>query len=186
MFELNRREAIGLLASAAATPSGRAPGAPAQPDGRRPRIGVLMELAETDFDGHPSIRATTSADGGGVRQGGSVAISWESHNAPPESAVAIFPEKAATGHIFAAIASALPTSGSFTWQIPVFVMPPVPCAPDITGGCVGSMNPTTYKIVARLYTPVDADLTGFGPGKTYPTWIAWTESNEFTMLAAAP
>ena len=63
-------------------------------------------------------------------------------------------------------------------------MQPIPCAPDITGGCIGSMNPTTYKIVARLYTPADANLTEFGPGKTYPTWIAWTESDAFTMLAA--
>jgi len=32
---------------------------------------------------------------------------------------------------------------------------------------------------------VDANLTEFGPGKTYPTWIAWTESREFRMLAAS-
>ena len=184
MFELNRREAIGLLASAAATPCRGAPGAPPQQGDRRLRSGVLMDPVETDPDGHPSIRVTTSADDGSVRQGGSVIISWESYNAPPESAVALFPEKAVTGRIFTTIASALPTSGSFTWQIPIFVMPPVPCAPDITGGCIGSMNPTTYKIVARLYTPVDANLTEFGPGKTYPAWVAWTESNEFTMLAA--
>jgi hypothetical protein len=133
----------------------------------------------------PSIRVTTSADGAGVRQGGTLTISWQSSNPPPGSAVALFPEKALTGLVFAPIATALPPNGSYTWQTPVFVMPPVPCAPDITGGCVGSMNPTTYKIVARLYTPVDANLTEFGPGKTYPTWIAWTESNEFIMLTAA-
>jgi hypothetical protein len=133
----------------------------------------------------PSIRVTTSADGADVRQGGSLTISWQSSNPPPGSAVALFPEKALTGLVFAPIATALPPNGSYTWQIAIFVMPPVSCAPDITGGCVGSMNPTTYKIVARLYTPADANLTEFGPGKTHPTWIAWTESNEFTMLTAA-
>jgi len=132
----------------------------------------------------PLIRVATSADGGSVVQGDALTVSWQTSNAPAGSAVALMPQKALTGHIFDPIATALPTSGRYTWQIPIFVMQPIPCAPDITGGCVGSMNPTTYKIVARLYTPVDANLTEFGPGKTYPTWIAWTESNEFTMLAA--
>jgi hypothetical protein len=102
------------------------------------------------------------------------------------SAVALMPQKALTGHIFDPIATALPTSGRYTWHVPIFVNEPTPCAPDRTGGCVGSMNPTTYKIVARLYTPVDANLTEFGPGKPHPIWITWTESREFTMLAAPP
>jgi hypothetical protein len=126
----------------------------------------------------------TSADGGSIVQGTALTISWQTRNAPAGSAVALMPQKALTGHIFDPIASALPTSGSYTWHVPIFVMQPIPCAPDITGGCIGSMNPTTYKIVARLYTPADANLTEFGPGKTYPTWIAWTESDAFTMLAA--
>lgn len=134
----------------------------------------------------PSIRVTTSADGADVRQGGSLTIFWQSSNSPPGSAVALFPEKVLTGRLFAPIAAALPPNGSYTWQIPVFEMPPVPCAPDITGGCVSSMNPTIYRIVARLYTPPDANLTEFGPGKTYPTWVTWAESSQFTMLAAAP
>jgi hypothetical protein len=47
------------------------------------------------------------------------------------------------------------------------------------------MNPgTTYRIVARLYTPSDADLFEYGPTKTYPTFIAAAESAEFVMLAA--
>jgi hypothetical protein len=133
----------------------------------------------------PSIRVTTSADGADVRQGGSLTIFWQSSNSPPGSAVALFPEKVLTGRLFAPIAAALPPNGSYTWQIPVFEMPPVPCAPDITGGCVSSMNPTIYRIVARLYTPPDANLTEFGPGKTYPTWVTWAESSQFTMLAAA-
>jgi hypothetical protein len=133
-----------------------------------------------------SISVITSADGGSIVQGAALTISWQTSNAPAGSAVALMPEKALTGHIFDPIATALPTSGRYTWHVPIFVPEPIPCAPDLTGGCVGSMNPTTYKIVVRLYTPVDANLTEFGPGKTYPTWIAWTESREFTMLAASP
>jgi hypothetical protein len=134
--------------------------------------------------GSSSISVITSADAGSIVQGTALTISWQTSNAPAGSAVALMPQKALTGHIFDPIASALPTSGSHTWHVPIFVMQPIPCAPDITGGCIGSMNPTTYKIVARLYTPADANLTEFGPGKTYPTWIAWTESDAFTMLAA--
>jgi hypothetical protein len=133
------------------------------------------------------ISVTTSADGGSIVQGTTITISWKTSNAPAGSAVALFPKKAVTEHVFDPIAIALPTSGRHVWQIPIFVMQPIPCAPDITGGCVGSMNPgTTYRILARLYTPQDANLTAFGPGKIYPTWIAWTESDAFTMLAAAP
>ena len=132
-----------------------------------------------------SISVITSADGGSVVQGTALTISWQSSNAPAGSAVALMPQKALTGHIFDPIASALPTSGSYTWHVPIFVNEPIPCAPDLTGGCIGSMNPTTYKIVARLYTPADANLTEFGPGKTHPIWITWTESREFTMLAAS-
>jgi hypothetical protein len=131
-----------------------------------------------------SISVITSADGGSIVQGTALTISWQTSNAPAGSAVALMPQKALTGHIFDPIASALPTSGSYTWHVPIFVNKSIPCAPDRTGGCVGSINPTTYKIVARLYTPADANLTEFGPGKAYPTWIAWTESQEFTMLAA--
>ena len=133
-----------------------------------------------------SISVITSADGGSIVQGAALTISWQTSNAPSGSAVVLFPQKAVTELVFDPIARALPTSGRYDWQIPIFVMQLVPCAPDITGGCVGSMNPgTTYRIVARLYAPSDADLTEFGPGKTYPTWIAWTESREFTMLAAS-
>jgi hypothetical protein len=132
-----------------------------------------------------SISVITSADGGSIVQGAALTISWQTSNAPAGSGVALMPQKALTGHIFGPIATALPTSGRYTWHVPIFAGEFIPCAPDRTGGCVGSMNPTTYKIVARLYTPVDANLIEFGPGKTYPTWIAWTESREFTMLAAS-
>jgi hypothetical protein len=132
-----------------------------------------------------SIGVITSADGGSIVQGAALTIFWQTSNAPAGSAVALMPQKAVTGHIFEPIAIALPASGTYTWHVPIFSNEPVPCARDLTGGCIGSMNPTTYRIVARLYTPVDADLTEFGPGKRYPTWIAWTESREFTMLAAS-
>jgi hypothetical protein len=47
------------------------------------------------------------------------------------------------------------------------------------------MNPgTAYRIVARLYTPSDADFFEYGPTKTHPTYIAAAESGEFVMLAA--
>src|SRR5262245_16239012 len=177
--------------------------------GRR-QFGRAPTTGETALDAHPShyaskdgctvtsqrgpditaanwvISVTTSAAGGSVVQGTTLTIWWQTSDAPAGSAVALFPQKAVTEHVFDPIATALPTSGRHVWQIPIFVMQPIPCAPDITGGCVGSMNPgTTYRILARLYTPRDANLTEFGPGKTYPTWIAWTESREFTMLAAS-
>ena len=100
-----------------------------------------------------SISVITSADGESIVQGTALKISWQTNNAPAGSAVALMPEKALTGHIFDPIATALPTGGSYTWHVPIFVNEPIPCAPDLTGGCIGSMNPTTYKIVARLYTP---------------------------------
>ena len=132
----------------------------------------------------PSVSVTTSADGENVHQGDTLTISWKTSNAPAGSAIALFPEKAVTGRRFDPIATSKPTSGSYTWQVPIFVMLPIPCAPDITGGCVGSMNPgTTYKIVARLYTPGNADFVEFGPTKVYPIDIATASSAEFTMLA---
>jgi hypothetical protein len=133
----------------------------------------------------PSVSVTTSADGEKVHQGDTLTISWKTSNAPAGSAIALFPEKAVTGRLFDPIATSKPTSGSYAWQVPIFVMLPIPCAPDITGGCVGSMNPgTTYKIVARLYTPSNADFVEFGPTKVYPIDIATASSAEFTMLAA--
>jgi hypothetical protein len=132
-----------------------------------------------------TISVMTSVDGKSVHQGHAITISWRTGNAPAGSAVALFPEKAVTGLLFAPIATSLPTSGSYTWQVPIFVMQPIPCARDITGGCVGSMNPgTSYKIVARLYTPATASFVEFGPTKPYPTVLATGESGEFTMLSA--
>ena len=130
------------------------------------------------------LNVTTSADGSSITQGAALTISWQTSNAPPGSAVALFPQKALTGLVFDPIAAGLPPSGRHVWHIPIFVMQPVPCAPDITGACVGSMNPTSYRIIGRLYTPADANLTELGPGKVHPTWVAFGESAEFTMLKA--
>jgi hypothetical protein len=151
-----------------------------------PLARIAQMTTTSDVTGlSSSISVITSADGGSIVQGAALTISWQTTNAPAGSAVALMPQKALTGHIFDPIATALPTSGSYTWHVPIFVTEPIPCAPDLTGGCIGSMNPTTYKIVARLYTPADANLTEFGPDKIYPTWITWTESRGFTMLAAS-
>ena len=131
----------------------------------------------------PSISLAT--DGKIIHQGETIIITWQSINTPPGAGVALFPQKEVTGHIFDPIATSLPVSGSYTWQVPIYVSLPIPCAPDRTGGCVGSMNPgTTYKIVARLYTPSDADFFEYGPTKTHPTYIAAAESDEFVMLSA--
>jgi hypothetical protein len=132
----------------------------------------------------PSISLATSADGKSIHQGDTIIITWQSINSPPGAGVALFPLKALTGHIFAPITTSLPASGSYPWQVPIYVSLPIPCAPDRTGGCIGSMNPgTTYRIVARLYTPSDADFLEYGPTKTYPIYIAAAESGEFVMLA---
>lgn len=131
----------------------------------------------------PTIRAEMSAKS--AHQGGFITIVWHTTNPPPGSAIALWPAKALTGHLFDAIAVALPTSGSFTWRIPIFDPEPIPCAPDRTGGCIGTMNPNaTYKIVVRLYTPGDADLVEFGPRKQFPTWLVSQESAAFEMKAA--
>jgi hypothetical protein len=133
----------------------------------------------------PSISLATSADGKSIHQGDTIIITWESINSPPGAGVALFPQKTQTGHIFDPIKTSLPASGNYTWQVPIYVSLPIPCAPDRTGGCIGSMNPgTRYRIVARLYTPSDADFLEYGPTKTYPTYIAAAESGEFVMLAA--
>jgi hypothetical protein len=132
----------------------------------------------------PSITVRTSVATGSVRQGEAIVISWQALDAPPGSAVALWPVKALTGHSFDAIASGLPPSGNFTWRIPVFVVQPLSCAPDITGGCVGSMNPTTYRILARLYVPADADIDRYGPGSKAPDYAAIGESAVFTMAPA--
>jgi hypothetical protein len=148
------------------------------------RLFTSTSRAQT-LPASPTISVNTSVDGKSIHQGHAVTISWQTTNAPPESAVALLPEKSITGHRFAPITTSLPANGSYIWLVPIFVMQPIPCAPDITGGCVGSMNPgTSYRIIARLYTPSDADLIEFGPTKTYPTYLATAESATFTMLPA--
>jgi hypothetical protein len=133
----------------------------------------------------PMLSVATSNDGKSVRQGHEITISWVAGNAPAGSAVALFPKKAVTGLVFPPIATSLPLRGSYIWQLPIFVMQSAPCAPDVTGGCVSSMNPgTTYAIVARLYTPANARFAEWGPANPYPQFLATAESREFTMLAS--
>jgi hypothetical protein len=171
---LNTSMAPGLVACAVVIA-----GAAAGHDGRHhdERTGAVTSS--------PSISVSTSVRADGVRQGETIIISWQSTDAPDGSAVGLWPMKAVTGRIFDAIASGLPVAGSHPWQIPVFEMPPIACAPDITGGCVGSMNPdTTYRIVAWLYTPSDASVAERGPGKVHPAVVALAESAVFAMLPA--
>jgi hypothetical protein len=157
---------------------------------KQERVGTSIQMQLPSIQARtnnmlPSISLATSADGKSIHQGDTIIITWQSINSPPGAGVALFPQKALTGHIFAPITTSLPVSGSYTWQVPIYVSLPIPCAPDRTGGCIGSMNPgTTYRIVARLYTPSDADFFEYGPTKTYPTYIAAAESSEFVMLAA--
>ncbi|MFI5013196.1 MAG: hypothetical protein ACHQAY_12705 [Hyphomicrobiales bacterium] len=132
-----------------------------------------------------SIAVTISAEGRTLRQGEELAIEWGTANAPGGSAVALFPAKALTGRRFEPIAAGLPLSGRHTWRVPIFVPQPIPCAPEITGGCAGSMNAgTPYVVIARIYTPADANLVEYGPGKKFPHWVASAQSRPFMMLPA--
>ncbi len=143
---------------------------------------AVTDAAADPVSASPAIVIQTSVGTARVRQGDAIVISWQALGAPPASAVALWPVKVLTGHIFASIASGLPATGSFTWKIPVFVAAPMTCAPDATGGCVGTMNPgTTYRIIARLYVPGDADVGAYGPGKTFPDYVAVAESAPFIM-----
>jgi hypothetical protein len=145
------------------------------------QLGLPVEQSQD----RSMLNVATSNDDKSVHQGQEITISWEAVNAPAGSAVALFPRKVVTGLLLPPIATALPLSGRHVWQVPIFVMQAVPCAPDITGGCVGSMNPgTAYTIVARLYAPADASFSEWGPTRPYPQFLATAESREFTMLAA--
>jgi hypothetical protein len=133
----------------------------------------------------PSITVKTSADDKNVHQGTALTISWQSKNAPQGAGVALFLQKALTGHIFDPVATSLPTSGIYVWKVPVFVVQPIQCARDPTGGCVGSINAgAEYKIVARLYTPRNASFVEHGPAQTHPNYLASSDSGVFMMLEA--
>jgi hypothetical protein len=82
----------------------------------------------------PSNNLATSADGKSIHKCDTIVITWQSIN-PPRS---VSPE-GAYGH-FSTDHTSLTASGSYTWQVPIYVSLPIPCAPDRTGGCVGSMN----------------------------------------------
>jgi hypothetical protein len=133
-----------------------------------------------------AISVTAPHEGAIVRQGDTIEISWQSSNAPAGTAVALFPEKKLTGRIFDPIATGLPTKGSLNWRVPVFSPQPIACAVDVTGACAGDMNPgTMYRIIARLYSPPNADFPEFGKGKgkIQAIYHAWAGSGTFTMIA---
>jgi hypothetical protein len=181
----NISTALGVTALAAVG-AGASAGEGSRPDAER--AAELQSPGERarDVTSSPSISVSTSVGGGGVRQGETVVISWQGTHAPAGAAVGLWPVKAVTGHVFDAIAAGLPVTGSHAWRVPVLKMgEPIACARDITGGCVGSMNPgTTYKIVARLYVPADADISQYGPGRIPPGFVAIGESAAFTMSAS--
>jgi hypothetical protein len=117
----------------------------------------------------PSIGLATSADGKSIHQGDTIIITWQSSNSPPGAGVALFPQKALTGHIFRPITTSLPASGSYTWQVPIYVSLPIPCAPDRTGGCIGSMNPgTTYRSLRGSTLRATLISWNMGPPRPIP------------------
>jgi hypothetical protein len=71
-------------------------------------------------------RLATSADGKRIHQGVTIIITRYSINSPPPAGVALFPRKGGERQIHVANADLCISSS--------------PCAPDRTGGCVGSMN----------------------------------------------
>jgi hypothetical protein len=139
---------------------------------------VLPARPTDDNRASPAITVTTTA--ASVRQGEPMTIIWETAGAPANSAVALWPVKAITDQRLGPIASGLPATGSYSWQIPVFEPSRAPCRPDPTGACSNDMNPgTTYRIEARLYTPRGANIVVVHP---HPTWVAVARSGVFEML----
>ena len=90
----------------------------------------------------------------GVRQEAEQVVRWRTRNAPPDATVTLWIEKVATRHLIGPIASNLPLSGRYVWQVPGSSTQPTPCARDMTGGCMNGMNTgTRYAIVLHLYAP---------------------------------
>src|SRR5262245_14331129 len=64
---------------------------------------------------NPSLDVWTSVDRSSIAQGRELTISWMATNAPAGSAVALFPQKVLTGHVFDPIAAALAPTGRYVW-----------------------------------------------------------------------
>ncbi|MBU6298929.1 MAG: hypothetical protein KGJ79_00905 [Alphaproteobacteria bacterium] len=114
-----------------------------------------------------------------VAQGSTVKIVWLATNAPDNATISIWARKTVTNHLLGPMVSGLPHSGSFEWTIPPYQPSHAPCARDVTGGCVGGMNPgTTYSIVVRLYAAPSKDSSSrFLPQRL----LASAETAKFLM-----
>ena len=111
-----------------------------------------------------------------VALGQNVAVSWNSQNAPSNSAVALYLVQT-SGKSEGVIGSGKTTSGNVNWTIP---------STDI--GCpdcptLQSRPPAgTYVITASIYTPINAWISGYPPANpTYPTFWATASSSPFTI-----
>ena len=119
-------------------------------------LGVALAApnCETATAAQASLEVATSADGASIRQGATLTITWRASGAPAGSSVTLQLQKAVTRHLFLPLAAGLATQGAMSWEVPVFVVRPIMCAREATGGCVNDINPgTTYRIVATLQVP---------------------------------
>jgi len=127
-------------------------------------LGLLgVALAAPNCDGataaEASLEVATSADGASIRQGATLTITWRASGAPAGSSVTLQLQKAVTRHLFLPLAAGLATQGAMSWEVPVFVVRPIMCAREATGGCVNDINPgTTYRVVATLQAPRQGEI----------------------------
>jgi hypothetical protein len=124
-------------------------------------LGVVLAApnCETATAAEASLEVATSADGGSIRQGATLTITWRASGTPAGSSVTLELQKAVTRRLFPPLAAGLATQGAMSWKVPVFVVRPIMCARDATGGCVNDINPgTTYRIVATLQAPYQGEI----------------------------
>ena len=110
-----------------------------------------------------------------LRAGDTLSIRWAGRNVPDGARVTLAVEKLATRHRLTPFATALPPSGALVWRIPVPEHSGRPCVQDLTGGCVGDMNPNTrYAVTALLWRP--------RPGGLPPIVIARGNCRPFLLV----
>ena len=109
---------------------------------------------------------------------GSISVSWAAQNAPSDSVVALYLVET-SGKSRGVIASGKPTNGSTNWTVP-----------SISAACadcpyIDSPPPAgTYVVVARIYTPSNAWISGFPPSPAvHPTFWATASSSAFSITA---